>query len=1833
MSTRIRRILLAIAAMVPIGIGSAAANPLGSQVVGGSANVQGQGTANVTVNQSTNNAIINWQSFNIGTGERTNFVQPSAGSVTLNRVTGVPNPSVIDGTLTANGRIFLVNPDGILFGAGAVINTGGFLATTNDIKNSDFMAGRYRFNIPGRPDASIVNLGTITASGGGFAALVAPGVRNSGTITATLGTVALAAGNSFTLDLYGDRLITLAVGDQIANTVRDVATGQPLRSLVTNTGRISANGGRVELTAAAARQVVNSVINTSGVIEANSVGTRNGMIVLGAAGRNSWSAETDRKNIRHAVGRRPPSGRAWRTHPGHRREHRGRRRPHRRLRCRRRRHRDHRPDRRHLGPDRDTSRPHRLVGLNGHDSRRHRLDGDHRRCDHHRRVGDAAGQWRPGDGVVRREHQLRRNDPRPRRPSRRLRRLRRGVGPSARLHRRGGSSGAQWRARHAAARPRGLLHPDQQCRRAGGRVVHERRRAAVAAAERQVRISTNNASSPPDQNGDIFVNNNITWNGNSTLTLSAFRDITVATEVIIRNIGAGSLVLRADNTGIGAGRVNLGGTSFGTVNFSQSTGTVSIYYDPVGIDGPSDKYQHAIRYDLNGSVVTNPDFAKQLTAYMLVNDANDLRRMDTNLGGFYALGNNINATGFSGLPGSTFTGLLDGNGGLGQNYTISKLSSSVGLFDVIGAAATVRNLNFVDASILATGLSANVGVLAGQNEGTIVNVSVSGTIGTENGLSGVLAGGLVGQNQGTIIGSSSAVNVTVGDASGQFNIAGGLVGSNLGTIMQSSASGTVAGGANSFVGGLVGQNVGAGGLIAGSSASGAVSVTTTSTANGVAAGGLVGFNSGLATITGSFASGSVSGSAVGAFAAANIGGLVGSNDPNGIVTLSYATGNITGGNNTTAGGLVGFNQGMVSLSSASGIVTGGSSNSFVGGLVGQNFNGTIDTSSASGNVSGGSFAVGGLVGGNTGTITNSNASGSVTGTGTNSDLAVGGLAGENFGTITGSFATGPVASAAGEAGGLVGSNMVSFNGPNGFQTTPGLISNSYATGAVNGGNLAGGLVGSNEGTIVLSQASGNVTVGDSGIAGGLAGSNSGPIQNASASGAVTGGSSTILGGLVGFNGRREESNTAGTIVNSSATGAVQGVSDSYLGGLVGINAGLIQDSFTAVTSTVTGTGSHNFAGGMAGVNFGNIDPSNSAGNVISGPGSTVGGFVGALAAIRLPDGTVLIGTISPDSSGSGSATGGPGSTVGSQVGQNYPVSGLPGFSSLSSGPCNGSPFCGGTLFNPFPSEPTVLSSQTTVDTTQAQFIRQYSDQSQTQVATIDLTLPPTVGAVTLGNTTNQPPRNGGSEPPAIGDPNFTGVPPPGETRFASNELALQFGVDYSEERLLALLRRLNLTLLSSQRLELTGRTLVRLGLPSGVTVVDTIITIEAEKLPVIVTPNYWFVLAEDANAPVPTTSSTTEANEPAAASSGTADANPGQYMVDKLRLVAAHRLAKGDNVLIAVVDSGVDAEHPDIAGAVADRYNSVAANKNPDPHGTGMAGAIASHRRLLGVAPGAKLLTVRAFAPGSTEEILERHRLGGRQGRPRHQHELCRPARSHAAGDLEAGAPEGRAAGRGRRQCRAGLAAALSGRRPQRHRGDGDRHGRQPVHPGQSRALCRHRGARRRHPGAGPERRLSADHRDLGRHRPCQRRRGAPDVAQPQARCRRRPGDPAVDREGPWPQGPRRPVRLGPDRSRQGAAGRRSAGREGALTGRVIAYDEDRVEDATAVVWCLACRELLPPPALAAGRDGVGGAARSEQIIVPPPRPPSLREGGRRSPPTGGRVHSRHGSASKRHMQ
>lgn len=284
---RFLKTCLATTALVPLLTQPLWANPLNGSVVAGEATISGTGTPDVTITQHTDRAAINWESFDIAKGERTRFIQPSASSVILNRVIG-GNASQIYGTLEANGTVYLVNPDGILFGPSAVVDTGSFLGTTFDITNSDFMAGIDRFAPTGRPATSVINEGTITANTGGFAALVAPGVRNDGLLTARLGQVGMSAvGSGFSLDLRGDELISFAVSDLIAEEVVDVKTGNKLSSLVENKGKISAGGGTVALTAATARKVVDSVINTSGVIEANSVSTKGGKIILGAATRST----------------------------------------------------------------------------------------------------------------------------------------------------------------------------------------------------------------------------------------------------------------------------------------------------------------------------------------------------------------------------------------------------------------------------------------------------------------------------------------------------------------------------------------------------------------------------------------------------------------------------------------------------------------------------------------------------------------------------------------------------------------------------------------------------------------------------------------------------------------------------------------------------------------------------------------------------------------------------------------------------------------------------------------------------------------------------------------------------------------------------------------------------------------------------------------------------------------------------------------------------------------------------------------------------------------------------------------------------------------------------------------------------------------------------------------------------------------------------------------------------------------------------------------------------------------------------------------------------------
>jgi len=1698
MRSRVRKFLFATTALMPLGAMPALANPLGPTVVNGNATVQGTGTSSVTVNQSSSRAIINWNTFNIGTNESTKFVQPDASSVTLNRVTSNLGPSLIDGLLTANGKVFIVNGDGILFGKNAVINTGSLLATTSDIKNSDFMGGRYVFGIPGRPDASIVNLGNITAASGGFAALVAPGVRNSGTITATLGTVALSAGNVFNLDFYGDKLINLAVNDQIAATVKDVQTGKSLDALVKNEGALHASGGRVQLTASAVRAVVDSVINTSGTIEANSVGVRNGVIVLSAATGSSKPADAPAQVVR-VSGTITAAGQKAGT--------------------------------------KSTTAGGGEGGITGGETggkimitgEKIALAGAQIDASGPNGGGTVliGGDWsggHPQSGLINNASAKLESDTIPTATTVSVDAASKidvsataqGNGGkaivwadgltifngsiAARGGPQGGDGGFVETSGHQqlvfngtvdTLAPKGkngvlLLDPQDltidnttdQFVTGNPNFVND---GSVnpshltvttlqnALASSDVTVTTNNTGTSGV--GNIIVANSFTWSTGSNLTLSALNNITVNNGVVISNTGSGNLTLRADNSGTAApgnGTVNLGTigvTPFGNVNYSGSTGKVSILYDP---NPTTFKYSNPINYNTNGGVTVNNAVPNQSIAYMLVNTAGDLQSIGTNsgfvpsiLGNNFALGQDITAGNFTpiGSISSPFTGRFNG-----FDHTISGLiiaptgtnDNNVGMFAAIGNGATVNNLTLNNVSVTANQNLSNafpgqfVGTLAGSNAGTIDNVHVTGNS-SINGLAaqGLISGGLVGQNgtlgpgssAGHISNSSADVAVTLGSGCGfncssrSLNIAGGLVGSNTAnsTITGSSASGDVIVGSNAIAGGLVGQNgvfipngntqTVSPGTISDSSASGNVS----STGINVSLGGFAGNNSPGSVITNGQASGDVTANAnlpatvngcnnsgncdfifAGAFVGQNSGTIQGTGVlsqalQNCGIGFSCATGNVSVGSRGQGAGFAASNDGIINMAFATGNVTG--AHGYAPPSNGDDSNLTV---------------LSGFVGLNQGRITNSFAFGDV-GSANVPFLRVSGFVSDNVGTVQTSFAIGNVrAGDNSHVGGFAVDSGPFDDGCNtctrgdGFNTEA-KIENSFAFGNVTAGknSLVGGFASSGSGTFTNDIAFGSVTGGGDSLIGGFIAANGGTITNSSAFGAVTGtGPNSVVAGFAAFNG--------GNIDPSVAGGPVTGTSNSVLAGFAGINFGTINQATTLPTATVTGTGSNNMVGGLVGLNFGSVSNSTANNNVTSGDNSVVAGLVAANAVFTnfspntipgssFPKGTVTNSTAtgnasagansivagliaqnggsSTGSSASGTATGGPGSTTNPQVAQNSGPSQLPANPSILQS-CNAD-LC--TIYEtgilagasppqtppptptPTPTEPAIVNQSSPLNQV-TQLVTTQDPGTQTDSSSV-VTQSGGGGGGTSGGGGNQGKQGNKKDnknsqlaglkplPPnaypmaAIGDKNFTGVPPLNEIRFQANELVMQSTADQATME--GIFRQFRLTLLSAQRNELTGRTVYRVRTEGPVR--DSIITIEQAKIPgIITTPNYNFIAGQAPNL----------------SGGGATQGDASQYVIEKLHLTEAHRLSQGNGILIAVIDSQVDERHPELDGEITERFDSLGSTPTPHPHGTGMAGAIVSHQRLLGIAPGARLLTVRAFGPsaagaqGTTAQIL-----------------------------------------------------------------------------------------------------------------------------------------------------------------------------------------------------------------------------------------------------------------------
>ncbi|ELY2170012.1 filamentous hemagglutinin N-terminal domain-containing protein, partial [Salmonella enterica] len=254
-----------IAGLLP-AMALAADLPTGGQIVGGQGSISTSGNQ-MTIHQQTQNMATNWHSFDIGKNNTVQFVQPNSSSVALNRVTGASGSQIM-GTLKANGQVFILNPNGVLFGKNARVDVGGLVASTKNISTTDFMKGQYTLSGSGNPGAQVVNQGSLTTSKGGYIVLAGERVSNSGTVTTPSGKTILAAGKTVTLQLDNGGLTSVSVNGSVVN------------ALVENQGLISATNGQVYLTAKGQDMLLNTVVNNSGTVEAKGLANRGGEIVL-----------------------------------------------------------------------------------------------------------------------------------------------------------------------------------------------------------------------------------------------------------------------------------------------------------------------------------------------------------------------------------------------------------------------------------------------------------------------------------------------------------------------------------------------------------------------------------------------------------------------------------------------------------------------------------------------------------------------------------------------------------------------------------------------------------------------------------------------------------------------------------------------------------------------------------------------------------------------------------------------------------------------------------------------------------------------------------------------------------------------------------------------------------------------------------------------------------------------------------------------------------------------------------------------------------------------------------------------------------------------------------------------------------------------------------------------------------------------------------------------------------------------------------------------------------------------------------------------------------------
>src|SRR5579883_1996909 len=1285
--TRIKKTLVLFGTILFIGT-AANANPVLNNVAAGNVSVQ-QSPGNTQINQTSQQAILNWNSFNIGASEQTHFQQP-AGGIALNRIDPNQGASQVFGTLTATGKIILVNQAGIFFGSGAHVDVGGIIASTSDISNANFLAGKYSFDQPSSYGGSIVNRGTIIAAQNGLVALVGTSVSNEGLIRAHMGQVVLASGNKFTVSLSGDDLINFAVDEGTSRSGVSPVDGSTMRDGVSNSGRVIANGGTILMTARTAKNIVDNAINMSGVAVAHSVHQVGGQIIL-SGGNEGVVRVSGRINVsgRHYAqkgGSVIVTGQKVLVAKGAK-----------------------------INASGQTGGGTISIGGNAQGATPLTIFNGAQTLANAQDVYVAPGSYINADAITN------------------------GNGGhvvvwaddatqfygniSAQGGAQGGNGGYVETSGHylvvdgaqidlaAANGTMGtwLLDPANVTISTGSDTGYtnvsntlEPNSAAPTAtintttldndlATNNIVITTTNNGTTGGSAGTITLaaSSPLSWTSSSTLTLTAASTITLNSSITALN---GGLTLNATNNSAittgDAGTINVANFTLTNGQWSQ-TGTLpsfaatnnfqlngGSFLRATGGSGTSGSpYQIADIYGLQGTATL-----AMSNSYILANNIDASVTANWNSGsGFVPIGKS--ATPYTG----TFNGANNTINYLYENIT-SSVSGDIGLFGDV-STGTVKNVNLSNETINVGLSSVNVGGLVGDvtSTGTLTNVSTGGTISLINNPTGnIFIGGIVGQLNGTLNGGSYSTDTITANSNNVTNANGIIIGGAVGEMPAGTASSSYSAGSISstitgtntqfFVGGFAGYALGGSNINNDYSTTSISATSTANSGNNNVVGGFIGVENSNTALTNSYSSGSVASNLTGT--SNNLtGGFVGqvgssanvTKDLWDVVNSGQASGFAlnTGSVSSLYGGCMAWG-GTCGLTTISNATNSGASTH------------PVDLSLLATYTTAGWSASSGAVGSITSTVStgataptfewfifpsetrplllnDENFSISAewsTNIKSGHQLQLMGTAlGASYQLVTPVVSLAGIANAADVWGGLSQGTVTGGTGPQGFVPV-GNGTNTF-TGSFNG------LVNGSNGTIsnlIIPNTTTQQYVGLFGFVGN--GSYTGEIQNLTLSypsiaATDTTATQDFIGGIAG----KMQGATSGTVLlnNDTVTGGTISLTSGTasvpdVGGLIGqLNLGTVQAVSNSAAVSITDYGN---AGGIIGVTSGNstITSASNSGAVQTGTGgvgisgdSFAGGIVGLLISSTA-------NTIS-NSNNSGNISGGPVSDVGGIVGQ------------------------------------------------------------------------------------------------------------------------------------------------------------------------------------------------------------------------------------------------------------------------------------------------------------------------------------------------------------------------------------------------------------------------------------------------------------------------------------------------------------------------------------------------------------------------------------------------------